>query len=699
MSDSRAVTRVKTAISAMLGLGADDLPKGLGKLMVISSQDLDPTAQALLSVAPYPLHADARASVEAEQAAGSIAEQTHTSLIATARRDAAQALYDPVSRTTYFIADRIRAGTEQAVFLHEMVHKHGRMLLGTQAYQGLIDQVHAWGQAPAASNEKSIHARAQSRAARSGVVGARFDDEVLAYAVETAVAMGIVPSAAAHAHSAEQWLDTVIASIEQIAADLAHQRAGRRLSLQQVVDLAYALAQVETPAHARRIEQALQGLQSQAWAPQPPQWVSSLAKAIAALPEQSMPAAQWLDLLRGLSTKGVKPDEIAWSGVKEWLALQSTRVAKAQILHYLDAHGVRVEETLYGGPPAWSIDRDRSRWERGAYAIDLSSTGVAHLYLKNNGRTNARVFFGPNALHDAMAAVSSEPEDTSFYGDYVLPGGTNYRELVLTLPSPVQFTSKHWDAPNVLSHIRFNERRDTEDKRVLFIEEIQSDWAAQGRKERFTLVPRAPFVERTSAWVGLSIKRMLRYAAEHNFERLAFISGEQVVQRFNLKRDVQSIHYAPAVQGGKLTVTGYSTGRGNEKPILARAGVKPGELAGLIGFRHAMALMAPDALQPDGARCLSSLFLKMGGSGAIDFYDVIVPAVAAKLVRSLGGQSAVCSEMVLEESQASSDQLAFDITPAMREFALQGLPLFSLQDSEISGEPGEIESACRPCTG
>jgi len=48
-----------------------------------------------------------------------------------------------------------------------------------------------------------------------------------------------------------------------------------------------------------------------------------------------------------------------------------------------------------------------------------------------------------------------------------------------------QFRSPHYDQPNILAHIRFNERTDAEGQRVLFIEELQSDWGQKGKKEGF----------------------------------------------------------------------------------------------------------------------------------------------------------------------------------------------------------------------
>ena len=47
------------------------------------------------------------------------------------------------------------------------------------------------------------------------------------------------------------------------------------------------------------------------------------------------------------------------------------------------------------------------------------------------------------------------------------------------------FQSSHFDQPNILAHVRYNERTDADGNRVLFIEEIQSDWHQEGRKRGY----------------------------------------------------------------------------------------------------------------------------------------------------------------------------------------------------------------------
>ena len=44
-----------------------------------------------------------------------------------------------------------------------------------------------------------------------------------------------------------------------------------------------------------------------------------------------------------------------------------------------------------------------------------------------------------------------------------------------------QYSSPHWEEKNVLAHIRMNDRKDADGNNVLFIEELQSDWAQAGR--------------------------------------------------------------------------------------------------------------------------------------------------------------------------------------------------------------------------
>ena len=79
------------------------------------------------------------------------------------------------------------------------------------------------------------------------------------------------------------------------------------------------------------------------------------------------------------------------------------------------------------------------------------------------------------------------PDVEPHHEDYVLPGGTNYREILLQHPNgtfpgvPDHFGG----APNVLASIRAKDRVGPNGEKILHLEEIQSDWHQQGREKGY----------------------------------------------------------------------------------------------------------------------------------------------------------------------------------------------------------------------
>jgi N12 class adenine-specific DNA methylase len=79
-----------------------------------------------------------------------------------------------------------------------------------------------------------------------------------------------------------------------------------------------------------------------------PVWYSELARQVDRAPMKRGPAGAWMQYINALKTKGVKPDEIAWSGIEDWLKLQPSKVDKEQVSEFLRANGVKVEEVELG---------------------------------------------------------------------------------------------------------------------------------------------------------------------------------------------------------------------------------------------------------------------------------------------------------------------------------------------------------------
>ncbi len=172
---------------------------------------------------------------------------------------AAQGFCIPHDGTTVLVADRIAPGQEAAVFLHELVHARGKAVLGDVPFARLVGQVKAWAMAGAPVLESTIYAKASLRALDSveRMDDPHFDEELLAYAVEEAVAAGVRPTLEAREGSAEQWLGDVVATLQGVMFELTHGTVPQ-LSAQQLVDLVYALAQLESPERSRLVLDALQ---------------------------------------------------------------------------------------------------------------------------------------------------------------------------------------------------------------------------------------------------------------------------------------------------------------------------------------------------------------------------------------------------------------------------------------------------------
>ena len=166
-----------------------------------------------------------------------------------------QGFYSRSADSIVLIADRIGEGEERAVYLHETMHRWGRRVIGQDGMERLASQVRRWQSAPAASVEARIYRSATDRATRHADMSVR-DEELIAYAVEEAVKSGVQPSLEADQETAENWLGDVAATIEGFVFQVT-QGAVVELGPKDLVNLAYALAQMERPEVRGAVEQRL----------------------------------------------------------------------------------------------------------------------------------------------------------------------------------------------------------------------------------------------------------------------------------------------------------------------------------------------------------------------------------------------------------------------------------------------------------
>ena len=486
---------------------------------------------------------------------------------------------------------------------------------------------------------------------------------------------------------------------------------------------------------------------------------SALERAVANAKQEVAPASDWIAIIDKLP--GVKKDEIEWSGIREYLQLKGKeKITRDALVDYLERNGVEVKEVLHE-------DANDMNREQLLAALDFEYP-FASAYHANMSDDQLRL-----AYHDSRM----RPKYKKTF--LVLPGGKkNYKELLLGLDrgfldNEETYTNDHWEKYSedldVLAHVRFNERTDSDGNRILFIEEIQSDWAQAGRgvagigsqfklskeqqiaaqklienleKEEEALsaathslrmdithesnldkqiklrdelyevstklstvshtlsvvkdtvrnssygVDRGPFVTDTKAWVALTIKRMIRYAIDNGFDKVAFINGEQSADRYGLTKYISQVEFSDNSSGGvgRAQMTGEPSAGvltvydldGNR--IITQF-MEPNKVADYIGKELAEKLFATTPVEKYSQginsrnRLLEGLSLKTGGKGMRDFYDKIVPQVANEVLGKLGGGKVKPTDINIGGELLS--QLSFDITDKMRDKVAEGLPLFA----------------------
>lgn len=416
-----------------------------------------------------------------------------------------------------------------------------------------------------------------------------------------------------------------------------------------------------------------------------PVFYSALEKNLGDMLQTKATPEQWQGVIKNLTQRGVRQEEIDWSGVQDWLKEQKGQVTKQQVMDFLKANALQVEEVVKGtgAPPSfeeWAKDNvagtpeaaDRARYE---------------------------------TYRELGDPVTGEGRNDAKFSTWQLPGGENYRELLMTLPerdkviySKENVTSmadklgesdKHWlfqtpdnvyqisknkfpdeeaardyvikekqpeapldtnykgphfDENNVVAHLRFNDRIDAAGKKTMFLEEVQSDWHQKGREKGYRddaykgsmfentfnggKVPDAPF---KTSWPELAFKRALRWAVENGYDTVAWTTGEQQAARYDLSKHVDTVQWDKN-EDGSYNISGMKDSR----RIINKDKIKETQLGDIVGKDLAVKMVKVGQEQRAGT--FYGQDLKMGGEGMKQFYDRMLPSMVNKLVKKWDGK-------------------------------------------------------------
>ena len=468
-------------------------------------------------------------------------------------------------------------------------------------------------------------------------------------------------------------------------------------------------------------------------------------------------------VLNMLQNNGVKADELKWSGLDDFLKSKES-VTKQEVLDYIKANAVQVQEVMR---PARSADEiamaeyDKPYSELDAagkrWVDDMETPEPKFASYQTPGGENYRELLLTLPYATNPENVAPSPIITAKYSDQwaEMVGRKNklwveretalgsydlarsgelstqirqiddeidalhakmVQETVEMFPRTQRqrqnFTGGHFDEPNVLAHIRFNDRTDADGKKVLFIEEIQSDWHQKGRKQGYKPesdaevkrldaerlaawremlplvkqadnlgfdsagevggalasnqlkpedidetgvpglrdaarkyidiaqrhrtaekameggVPDAPFKK---DWHELALRRMLRYAAENGYDRIAWTTGEIQNDRYNLAKYVEEIKWE---KFGKDKYDIQAVPKNESENDIFKQGLSANELADFIGKDAADKIIN----SPDNGGSLTGENLKVGGKGMTGFYDKIIPDYLNKYGKKWGAK-------------------------------------------------------------
>ena len=314
---------------------------------------------------------------------------------------------------------------------------------------------------------------------------------------------------------------------------------------------------------------------------------------------------------------------------------------------------------------------------------------------------------------------------------YTTAGLENKKEIALTVP-----TVEPWNEDDkvhfgdagggrAVCWVRFGEARDKDGKRVLVIDEIQSKRHQEGREkgyndpqkrreytslvilrarelgvnprdfvfndeykeeraklqqqvygrvfepnEKGSDVPDAPFEKN---WHEVAMKRMMRYAAENGFDKVAWTTGEQQAERYNIGQSVKSIEkeddYSFRVNrpdGGYMTLDFDEDGVYRDE---ADADLNGKTMADVFGKELASRLQGAEV-----GSTVEGEGLRIGGEGMKGFYDRMLPQFMDKYGKKWGVKS---GEVELElPNEADRVMHSVDVTEEMKRSVMEGQPMF-----------------------
>ena len=221
-----------------------------------------------------------------------------------------------------------------------------------------------------------------------------------------------------------------------------------------------------------------------------PTFYSQMSKVVEGVKQEKLAANSVVNMLRG---KGVKAEEIRWSGIVPFLEGKKS-VTKQELLHFINGSMLQIEEEISSSENEAYIELNKMWQEEVGGSLDeylggqpLNDDTLADIF-DDMDKKGLPIPFIDTQLR--MIELARNAESNVRWSQYKLDGGSNYRELVFTMPNSTYSNRAmrgHWgnDAEGILVHARIQDF-EVNGKKMLFIEEIQSDWHNEGHSKGYS---------------------------------------------------------------------------------------------------------------------------------------------------------------------------------------------------------------------
>jgi hypothetical protein len=333
--------------------------------------------------------------------------------------------------------------------------------------------------------------------------------------------------------------------------------------------------------------------------------------------------------------------------------------------------------------------------------------------------------------------VNFDDLSTTKFREYTIPGGENYREVLIKLPITPQkqnYASPHFEDLNILAHARVSDRVGQNGEKIMHVEEVQSDWHQAGRREGYQKVSpeeninaaielekqardieykaakdnERPLTEAESEqlrdlyrraeelreeasfgvidapfkqnWHELVMKRLLDDAARNGYDKVVITPGAEQAKRYDLSRHVNEIAVPMVNENGVRSVRIDSVDGTSIKLMVDQNGVVTGYGSGSNQFTGKSLDevigkdMADKVMNAAPDTKFSGGNLQVGGEGMKGFYDQILPSFLNDYGKRYGARVGTYN---IQESDIPLH--SFDITPQMREeITTKGQPLYQV---------------------